>query len=243
MLRVAIIGAGRIGRVHAESVASHPKATLVAVCDPMGTAAEDLVAVYGAKAYKDVADVFASDTEVDAVIVSPPRRCTPSGVLGDPLRQGCPRGEARREGRRGGPRAGRRTRHVRAPARHGRLPAPLRPVDSWREGPVDAGKIGDVEQVRIVARDPSAPLKVLRRGLGGLFKDMSIHDFDEARFFRDIEEVVAFGQQTPPELKDTGDFDAAMDPAGNGKNGNRHVDHEPASLRHGATTSASRSTA
>ena len=44
MLRVAIIGAGRIGRVHAESVASHPKATLVAVCDPMGTAAEDLAA-------------------------------------------------------------------------------------------------------------------------------------------------------------------------------------------------------
>ena len=45
MLRVAIIGAGRIGRVHAESVASHPKATLVAVCDPMGTAAEDLAAM------------------------------------------------------------------------------------------------------------------------------------------------------------------------------------------------------
>jgi len=81
MLRVAIIGAGRIGRVHAESVASHPKATLVAVCDPMGTAAEDLAAIYGAKAYKDAADVFA-DTEVDAVIVGSPTPLHAEHVLG-----------------------------------------------------------------------------------------------------------------------------------------------------------------
>ena len=211
MLRVAIIGAGRIGRVHAESVASHPKATLVAVCDPMGTAAEDLAAIYGAKAYKDAADVFA-DTEVDAVIVGSPTPLHAEHVLG-----------ATRSGK-----AVLVEKPVAKDVEEARaLDAELatfehppvmvgfqRRYDPSIRGAkdlVDAGKIGDVEQVVIVARDPSAPPASYVAVSGGLFKDMSIHDFDEARFFLcDIEEVVAFGQQTLPELKDTGDFDAAM---------------------------------
>ena len=46
MLRVAVIGAGRIGKVHAAAVAAHPQARLVAVCDPIGTGAADLAAIY-----------------------------------------------------------------------------------------------------------------------------------------------------------------------------------------------------
>lgn len=50
MLRVAIIGAGRIGKVHAQAIASDPRAELVVVSDPFGTAAEDLAAAHGARA-------------------------------------------------------------------------------------------------------------------------------------------------------------------------------------------------
>ena len=71
MLRVAVIGAGRIGRVHSEAIASHPQATLVLVCDPIGTAAEDLAASYGARSRKDASEVFA-DPEVDAVVIGSP---------------------------------------------------------------------------------------------------------------------------------------------------------------------------
>ena len=70
-LRVAIIGAGRIGRVHALAIASHPQAELVLVSDPFGTAAEDLAAAHGARAVKDADEVFAAD-DVDAVIIGSP---------------------------------------------------------------------------------------------------------------------------------------------------------------------------
>ena len=46
---------------------------------------------------------------------------------------------------------------------------------------------------------------------GGIFRDMTIHDFDTARFFLgDIVEVYAVGQNLDPAIKDTGDFDAAV---------------------------------
>lgn len=211
MLRVAIIGAGRIGCVHAQSVASHPKAKLVAVCDPMGTAAEDLAAIYGAKSYKDAADVFA-DPEVDAVIIGSPTPLHAEHVLG-------------------ASRAGKAVLVEKPVAKDVEeakaLDAELatfehppvmvgfqRRYDPSIRGAKDlleAGEIGDIEQVVIVARDPAPPPASYVAVSGGLFKDMTIHDFDEARFFiGDIDEVIAFGQQTLPELKETGDFDAAM---------------------------------
>ncbi len=55
-MRFAIIGAGRIGAVHARSVAAHPEAQLVLVCDPVGDAAATLAAAHGARWTKDVDD-------------------------------------------------------------------------------------------------------------------------------------------------------------------------------------------
>jgi myo-inositol 2-dehydrogenase/D-chiro-inositol 1-dehydrogenase len=47
---------------------------------------------------------------------------------------------------------------------------------------IDAGEIGDVEMVTIVSRDPGAPpIEYVKRS-GGIFRDMTIHDFDMARF-------------------------------------------------------------
>jgi myo-inositol 2-dehydrogenase/D-chiro-inositol 1-dehydrogenase len=48
MLRVALFGCGRIGRVHAEAVAGHPRAELAWVFDPVETAAEEVASQYGA---------------------------------------------------------------------------------------------------------------------------------------------------------------------------------------------------
>lgn len=71
MLNIALIGAGRIGHVHAKTIAAHPQATLALVCDPFGDAAEKLASQYGTRSCKDAEDVFA-DPEVDAVVIGSP---------------------------------------------------------------------------------------------------------------------------------------------------------------------------
>lgn len=76
---------------------------------------------------------------------------------------------------------------------------------------VEAGDIGDLEQVTIISRDPAAPPKSYIAVSGGIFKDMTIHDFDTARYFLgDIATVSAVGQNMDPELADTGDYDGAV---------------------------------
>ena len=71
MLNIAVIGAGRIGHVHAKTIAAHPRAELALVCDPFGDAAQKLAASYGARSCKKAEEVFA-DPEIDAVIVGSP---------------------------------------------------------------------------------------------------------------------------------------------------------------------------
>ena len=70
MLRLALFGCGRIGKVHAESIAAHPQAELIWVCDP-AAAAHALAGKYGAAAGNDV-DAVLADPRVDAVVVASP---------------------------------------------------------------------------------------------------------------------------------------------------------------------------
>ena len=67
MLNIAVIGAGRIGHVHAKTIAAHPGATLALVADPFGDAASKLAEVYGARHTTDVDSVF-TDEGVDAEV-------------------------------------------------------------------------------------------------------------------------------------------------------------------------------
>ena len=52
-LRFALIGAGRIGRVHASTIAQHPAATLVLVCDPVAEASLAVASAHGARSCTD----------------------------------------------------------------------------------------------------------------------------------------------------------------------------------------------
>ena len=71
MLKIAIIGAGRIGHVHAKTIAAHPGATLALVADPFGDAAQKLAEVYGVRHTTDGDSVF-TDDGVDAVVIGSP---------------------------------------------------------------------------------------------------------------------------------------------------------------------------
>lgn len=210
MIRFGIIGAGRIGQVHARSVAAHPGAQLMAVCDPMAEAAKTLADSFGARACTEVQDIFGAD-DIDAVIIGSPTplhvdhviaatKAGKAALCEKPIAMSSEDEERLAQGLQGlTPRVlmgfNRRFDPNFAKARQ----------------MVEDGTIGEVEQLTIISRDPAAPPKEYISVSGGIFKDMTIHDFDMARFFLgDIVSVSATGQNLDPELADTGDFDAAV---------------------------------
>jgi len=74
---------------------------------------------------------------------------------------------------------------------------------------VDSGEIGRPCVLRITSRDPELPAMEFLRVSGGMFLDMSIHDFDMARFLiGEVEEIYAVGSVlVAPELNEIGDID------------------------------------
>ncbi|QTE30084.1 inositol 2-dehydrogenase [Pengzhenrongella sicca] len=210
MLNIAIIGAGRIGAVHAATVASHPRARLVLVADPFGTNAADVAAKFGARSTTDVADVFAA-SDVDAVIIGSPTathvdhiiaavRAGKAVLCEKPVDLSLERVDA----------------CLAAIAGHEdsvMIGFNRRFDPSFAEvhARVLAGEIGALEQLTIISRDPAAPPASYIAGSGGIFRDMTIHDFDTARYFLgDIVSVSAVGQHLDAAIEAAGDFDAAV---------------------------------
>ena len=74
------------------------------------------------------------------------------------------------------------------------------------------GVIGDVELVTVISRDPAPAPKAYLEVSGGIFRDMTIHDFDMARFFvPNITEVTAVGANSfSDDIKSIGDFDSVV---------------------------------
>ena len=210
MLNIAIIGAGRIGQVHAKTVATHPEARLALVCDPFGDAAETLASRYGARSCQDAEDVFA-DPGVDAVVVGSP---TPLHI--PHLLAAAKAGKAVLCEK---PIALDIRDVLAVQAELDSLTTPVmfgfnRRFDpsfaAVRQAVLD-GRIGDLEQLTIISRDPAAPPVEYVKVSGGIFRDMTIHDLDTARFFLgDIVEVHAVGQNLDPAIEEVGDFDAAV---------------------------------
>ena len=75
-VRFGLLGAGRIGKVHAKAISSNPKAQLVAVADAMPKAAEDLATQYGC-VVRTVDNILAA-SDIDAVVI-----CTPTDTHAD----------------------------------------------------------------------------------------------------------------------------------------------------------------
>lgn len=213
MLRIGIIGAGRIGRVHARSVAAHPQAKLTLIADPVLDSAQEVAQAYGAEATSDANDVFVSDN-VDAIII-----CSPTPLHGDHIVAAATAGKPALCEK---PLAmnSESVAQIRERLEAQGTPNPqvmlgfnrrFDPSFSAIHEAVEAGEIGQLEQLTIISRDPAAPPKEYIAVSGGIFKDMTIHDFDMVRhFLGDIKTVTAVGQNLDPELADTGDFDGVV---------------------------------
>ncbi|MEG1255616.1 inositol 2-dehydrogenase [Clostridium sp.] len=78
---------------------------------------------------------------------------------------------------------------------------------------VEAGKVGNIEIVKVTARDPEPPSAEYARVSGGMFLDMSIHDFDMARYLSgsEVEEVYTNAAVlVDPAIGEAGDVDTAL---------------------------------
>jgi myo-inositol 2-dehydrogenase / D-chiro-inositol 1-dehydrogenase len=210
MLRVGLLGAGRIGRIHGGNVAAHPRARLAALADAAPEAAQALAAATGAQ-LRSVEAILAAD-DIDAVLI-----CTPTDTHADLIEAAGRAGKAifcekpvslDSE----------RTRACLSVVREtgARLMIGFNrrfdPSFAALRRRVAEGEVGAVETVTIISRDPEPPPAAYAARSGGLFRDMMIHDLDMARFLLAEEpvEIHAAGSAlVDAEIGAAGDVDTA----------------------------------
>ena len=209
-IRFAILGAGRIGQVHARAVDGNDKAVLAAVFDPVEAAAALVAEQYGAE-IRDLDTIAAAD-DIDAVII-----CTPTDLHAQQIEQFARAGKAV---------------FCEKPIDldSARVRACLDVVNETGanlmvgfnrrfdphfmgvKATIESGRIGKPEMGIITSRDPGAPPADYITRSGGIFKDMMIHDFDMAVFLMGgmPEAVMATGSVlTDESIGALGDFDSA----------------------------------
>ncbi len=208
MLDIAVIGAGRIGQIHARNIAAHPAARLVGVTDPDGAAAAKLAQACGGESISlDAA--FAAD----AVLIAAP---TPTHA--DYIERAAAAGRAVFCEKPIDLSAGRVRACLAAVDKAG---IPLMVGFNRRFDPhfaalksrLDAGEAGKLELLTIISRDPAPPPPAYVGASGGLFRDMMIHDLDMARFLLGEEPVSLFAAASclvDPGIGAAGDVDTAV---------------------------------
>lgn len=212
MLKIAVLGCGRIGRMHAEMLARRvPHATLGPVFDLDSGAAADIAGRHGVDAASSVEHLLGSG--VDAVAI-----CTSTDTHADLIEAAAAAGLATFCEK---PISLDLAAVDRALAAVDRAGTYLQIAFNRRFDPshqavrdaVAAGEIGELELLRITSRDPAPPPIEYLAGSGGLFCDMMIHDFDMARYVAgsDVVELHATGAvRVDPAIAEVGDIDTAV---------------------------------
>lgn len=211
MLSFAQFGAGRIGAIHAANLSALPGAQLRYIVDVNPDAAGQLAARHGARvtdARTALADpavdavIIASSTDTHAELIVASARAGKAIFCEKPIDLSL-----------------RRVDSCLAVVRRTGVPLFIGfnrrfdPSFSALRARILAGAIGDVEQVIISSRDPGLPPLSYLKTSGGQFRDMTIHDFDMARWLLGDEpvELFAYGSVlVDPAVKKAGDTDSAM---------------------------------
>lgn len=196
MVSIAVLGCGRIGRMHAANIAAHPRARLAGVFDIDTDAAKEVAGELDVPLFASAEEAFAAGS-VDAVLIA---TSTPTHV--DLIEQGVRAGKAilcekpldlSLE----------RVEALKARIAGTNVPIMLGFVRRFDAGHAAAraarmnGEIGDLYQVIITSRDPAMASDAYIEVSGGIFRDMTIHDLDMARFMlgEEIESVTATGSR------------------------------------------------
>jgi len=210
MLRLGLLGCGRIGQVHALSLNHIEGAGVSAVADAFAEPANALAASTGAHVMEPEA-LIASD-DVDAVVIG-----SPTDTHYDLIHAAAAAGKAIFCEKPVDMSADRIRECIRVVDSAGvpfmaAFNRRFDPNFAHLQGCIVDGQIGDVEMVTILSRDPSPPPISYIKSSGGIFRDMMIHDFDMARFLlgEDPVSVHAVGSVlVDPEIGAAGDVDTA----------------------------------
>lgn len=211
MLRFAQFGAGRIGAIHAANLASTGATQLRYVVDVNAAAAAALAAKHGAKV-ADVATVL-GDPEIDAVIIA-----SSTDTHADLAIAAAKAGKAI-FCEKPIDLSLRRVDQCLAAVKKAKVPMfvgfnrRFDPSFAELHARLTRGEIGGVEQVIVTSRDPGLPPISYIKVSGGQFRDMTIHDFDMARWLLGEEpvEVFAYGScLVDPAVGKAGDTDTVM---------------------------------
>ncbi|PCI48432.1 MAG: inositol 2-dehydrogenase [Alphaproteobacteria bacterium] len=208
---IALIGAGRIGKIHAGNASRNPALNLKYIVDGYQLARDDVTAATGAEE-ASLAQVFADDSIKGIIIASS------TDTHADLIEQGA--------------RAGKiifcekpvdldlsRVDQCLKTVEENSVPLLVGfnrrydPHFSALHRRLKNGEIGTIEQIVITSRDPSPPPAEYIAVSGGIFRDMTIHDFDMARWLLDskIISIQATGScMVDPAIGEQGDIDTAI---------------------------------
>lgn len=213
-LRFGVIGAGRIGKIHAENLATRiPDVVLAGITDVNVKAAQDLADRLHVTAVEEDYHTLLSDPSIDAIAI-----CSSTDTHAQIVVEAAKAGK-----------------HIFCEKpidlRLEKIDAALEAVEkagvklqigfNRRFDPnfrkvrtmVSEGKIGELQILRITSRDPAPPPLPYIKVSGGIFLDMTIHDFDMARYLSgsEVEEVyTAAGVMVDPAIGEAGDLDTAI---------------------------------
>ncbi len=213
-LRFGVIGAGRIGKIHAENLATRiPDVVIAGITDVNVKAAQDLADRLHIAAVEEDYHTLLSDPTIDAIAI-----CSSTDTHAQIVVEAAKAGK-----------------HIFCEKpidlRLEKIDAALDAVEkagvklqigfNRRFDPnfrkvrtmVAEGKIGKLQILRITSRDPAPPPLSYIKVSGGIFLDMTIHDFDMARYLSgsEVEEVyTAAGVMVDPDIGEAGDLDTAI---------------------------------
>jgi myo-inositol 2-dehydrogenase/D-chiro-inositol 1-dehydrogenase len=213
VLRMGVIGAGRIGKIHAANIATRtPGAVLTAIADVDIAAAEETAVCYGVSAHTDYHDILTNEyieavaicsaTDTHAQIIQDAASVGKHIFCEKPIDLSLEKIDAT----------------LAAVEKAGvklqigfnrRFDANFRKVRAM----ISAGQVGEPHILRITSRDPAPPPIEYVKVSGGMFLDMTIHDFDMARFLMgcEVEELfVAAAVRVDPAIGEAGDVDTAV---------------------------------
>ncbi len=211
MLKFALLGCGRIGKMHGDNIAAHPKARLVAAYDVNGDAAAAVAAAHGARHAGSVDDalgpdveavLIASSTDTHVELLTRAAKAGKAILCEKPIDLDIAKVEACR----------REIAGTNVPIMIG-FNRRFDPSFAEVKKAMDAGEIGDIRQVIVTSRDPEIPPVGYMKVAGGLLRDMTIHDFDLARHLLGEEpvEVSAMASALIDQtVRDLNDHDTAV---------------------------------
>jgi myo-inositol 2-dehydrogenase/D-chiro-inositol 1-dehydrogenase len=210
-VRFGLLGAGRIGKVHAKAITGDAQARLVAVADAFPDAAKAIASQYGCDIR--TIDAIEAASDIDAVVI-----CTPTDTHADLIERFARAGKAifcekpidlSLDRVKACLKVVRETKATLMVGFNRRFDPHFRAV----RAEIDRGVLGEVEMVVITSRDPGAPPVDYIKRSGGIFRDMTIHDFDMARFLlgEEIAEVSAMAAVlVDPAIGKAGDYDSVQ---------------------------------